>query len=80
MRRTMPKDIDEYIARHSAKDHRLLRQMGATIRRAAPEATENLTFKSPSGTEKCIAYNVLPKMSLYVMRASTFFAGVLPLT
>ena len=48
MPRTMPKDIDEYLERHSKEDQRLLRQMRATIRKAAPEATEKISYRIPT--------------------------------
>jgi uncharacterized protein YdhG (YjbR/CyaY superfamily) len=48
MPRTMPKDIDEYLERHSMEDQRLLRQMRATIRKAAPEATERISYRIPT--------------------------------
>ena len=48
MNRKMPKDIDEYLERHSKEDQRLLRQMRATIRKAAPEATEKISYGIPT--------------------------------
>jgi uncharacterized protein YdhG (YjbR/CyaY superfamily) len=48
MNRKMPKDIDEYLARHSEEDQRLLRQMRATIHKAAPEATERISYGIPT--------------------------------
>lgn len=44
----MPKDIDEYLERHSQQDQRLLRQMRATIGKAAPEATEKISYGIPT--------------------------------
>jgi uncharacterized protein YdhG (YjbR/CyaY superfamily) len=44
----MPKDTDEYIERHSTEDQRLLRQMRTTIRKAAPEATEKISYGIPT--------------------------------
>jgi uncharacterized protein YdhG (YjbR/CyaY superfamily) len=48
MNRQLPKDIDEYIERHSNEDQRLLRQMRATIHHAAPEATEKISYGIPT--------------------------------
>jgi uncharacterized protein YdhG (YjbR/CyaY superfamily) len=48
MNRRMPKDIDEYLARHSKEDQQLLQQMRATIRNAAPEATEKISYGIPT--------------------------------
>ena len=48
MNRKMPMDIDDYIARHSKEDQRLLRQMRATIRKAAPEAAEKISYGIPT--------------------------------
>jgi uncharacterized protein YdhG (YjbR/CyaY superfamily) len=48
MNRKMPQDIDEYIERHSKKDQRLLGQMRATIQKAAPEATEKISYGIPT--------------------------------
>jgi uncharacterized protein YdhG (YjbR/CyaY superfamily) len=48
MNRKMPKDVDEYIARHSHEDQRLLRQMRATIHKAAPDATEKISYGIPT--------------------------------
>ena len=48
MNRKMPKDIDEYIERHSKEDQRLLQQMRATIRHAAPNATEKISYGMPT--------------------------------
>jgi uncharacterized protein YdhG (YjbR/CyaY superfamily) len=48
MNRKMRQDIDEYIERHSKKDQRLLGQMRATIQKAAPEATEKISYGIPT--------------------------------
>jgi len=48
MKRKMPKDIDEYFERHSTEDQRLLRQMRATIQKAAPTATEKISYGIPT--------------------------------
>ena len=43
-----PSDIDEYIERHSNEDQRLLRQMRATIHKAAPGASEKISYGIPT--------------------------------
>jgi len=48
MKRKIPKDIDEYLERHSSEDQRLLRQMRAMIHKAAPEATEKSSYGIPT--------------------------------
>ena len=48
MKRKMPKDIDEYLDHHSSEDQRLLRQMRATIHKAAPEAVEKISYGIPT--------------------------------
>jgi len=48
MKRKMPKDIDEYLERHSSEDQRLLWQIRATIHKAAPEATEKISYGIPT--------------------------------
>ena len=48
MNRKVPKDIDEYLERHSNEDQRLLRQMRATIHKVAPEATEKISYGIPT--------------------------------
>jgi uncharacterized protein YdhG (YjbR/CyaY superfamily) len=48
MKRRIPKNIDEYIERHSSEDRRLLRHMRATIHKAAPEATEKISYGIPT--------------------------------
>ena len=48
MKRKMPKDIDEYLERRSREDQRLLGQMRATIQKAAPEATEKISYGIPT--------------------------------
>jgi uncharacterized protein YdhG (YjbR/CyaY superfamily) len=48
MKRKVPKDIDEYLERHSSDDQRLLRQIRATIHKAAPEATEKISYGIPT--------------------------------
>jgi uncharacterized protein YdhG (YjbR/CyaY superfamily) len=48
MNRKIPKDIDEYLERHSNEDQRLLRQMRARIHKVAPEATEKISYGIPT--------------------------------
>ena len=48
MKRKIPKDIDEYLERHSSEDQRLLGQMRTTIHEAAPEATERISYGIPT--------------------------------
>jgi len=48
MKRKIPKDIEEYLERHSSEDQRLLRQMRAVIHKAAPEATEKISYGIPT--------------------------------
>jgi len=48
MNRKTPKDIDEYLERHSKEDQRLLRQMRATIYKAAPQAIEKISYGIPT--------------------------------
>lgn len=48
MKRKMPKDIDEYLERHSSEDQRLLRQMRVTVQKAAPDATEKISYGIPT--------------------------------
>jgi uncharacterized protein YdhG (YjbR/CyaY superfamily) len=48
VKRKIPKDIDEYLERHSSEDQRLLRQMRAMIHKAAPEATEKISYGIPT--------------------------------
>lgn len=48
MNRKMPQDIDEYLQRHSKGDQRLLEQMRATIHKAAPEASEKISYGIPT--------------------------------
>jgi uncharacterized protein YdhG (YjbR/CyaY superfamily) len=42
------KDIDEYIAQFPAKVQSVLRKVRTTIRRAAPEATETISYQMPA--------------------------------
>jgi uncharacterized protein YdhG (YjbR/CyaY superfamily) len=43
-----PKDIDEYIARFPADVQAILERVRTTIRRAAPEATETISYQMPA--------------------------------
>jgi uncharacterized protein YdhG (YjbR/CyaY superfamily) len=43
-----PKDIDEYIAAFSPEVQKLLEQVRATIHKAAPEATEAISYAMPT--------------------------------
>jgi uncharacterized protein YdhG (YjbR/CyaY superfamily) len=42
------KDIDEYIAQFPAQVQSVLRKVRTTIRRAAPEATETISYQMPA--------------------------------
>jgi uncharacterized protein YdhG (YjbR/CyaY superfamily) len=46
--RTRPKDIDEYIARFPIDVQKLLQQVRATIREAAPDAEEAIAYQMPT--------------------------------
>ena len=43
-----PKDIDEYIARFPADVRTILERVRATIRNAAPEANETISYQMPA--------------------------------
>ena len=43
-----PRDIDEYIARFPADVQAILEKVRATIRTAAPEATERISYQMPA--------------------------------
>ncbi|MDZ7615495.1 MAG: DUF1801 domain-containing protein [Patescibacteria group bacterium] len=43
-----PKDIDEYIARFPADVQAILQKVRATIRTAAPEANETISYQMPA--------------------------------
>jgi uncharacterized protein YdhG (YjbR/CyaY superfamily) len=45
---TKPKDIDEYIASYPIEVQKLLEQMRKTIKKAAPEATEVISYGMPA--------------------------------
>jgi uncharacterized protein YdhG (YjbR/CyaY superfamily) len=48
MRQKIPRDIDESLEWHSREDQQLLRQMRATIHKAAPEAIEKISYGMPT--------------------------------
>ena len=48
VKRKMPKGIDEYLEHRSSEDQRLLRQMRATIGKAAPDAEEKISYGIPT--------------------------------
>lgn len=43
-----PKDIDDYVARFPADVQAILEEVRATIRRAAPEAKETISYQMPA--------------------------------
>lgn len=43
-----PKDIDDYIARFPAEVRRILQKVRTTIRTAAPEAKETISYQMPA--------------------------------
>jgi len=45
-----PKDIDEYIAGHPKEIQKILRQIRATIKKAAPQAEETINYAIPTFT------------------------------
>jgi uncharacterized protein YdhG (YjbR/CyaY superfamily) len=48
MNRKLAKDIDDYVARCPKQVQRLLMQVRRTIRRAAPQATEGISYGIPT--------------------------------
>ena len=48
MQRKLAKDIDKYVAGRPKEVQRLLVQMRQTIRRAAPQATEKISYGIPT--------------------------------
>jgi uncharacterized protein YdhG (YjbR/CyaY superfamily) len=48
--RTAPKDIDEYIARFPDNVRETLEKIRTTIRRAAPDAQETISYQIPTFT------------------------------
>jgi uncharacterized protein YdhG (YjbR/CyaY superfamily) len=49
---TAPKDIDEYIAGFPEDIQELLQKMRATIKKAAPDAEETISYRMPTFTLK----------------------------
>jgi uncharacterized protein YdhG (YjbR/CyaY superfamily) len=45
---TKPRDVDEYITRYPKEVQRLLKQLRATIRKAAPRAGEVISYGMPA--------------------------------
>jgi uncharacterized protein YdhG (YjbR/CyaY superfamily) len=48
MKRKTPKDIDDYLSRYPKHVQRLLTQMRLTIKNAAPQATEKISYGIPT--------------------------------
>ena len=48
--RSAPKNIDEYIAAFSPEVQSILEKIRSTIRQAAPEAKEKISYKMPAFT------------------------------
>lgn len=48
MNREMSKDIDDYVRQYPKDVQRLLTQMRSTIKKAAPEATEKISYGIPT--------------------------------
>src|SRR5690242_17433088 len=48
MNRKTPKDIDDYVNRYPKDVQRLLTQMRLTIKKAAPHATEKISYGIPT--------------------------------
>lgn len=48
MSKKTPKDIDDYISRYPADVQQLLRKMRQTIHKAAPKATETISYGIPA--------------------------------
>jgi uncharacterized protein YdhG (YjbR/CyaY superfamily) len=48
MQRTAIKDVDEYIASFPQKIQRLLKQLRKTIKSAAPDAEESISYQMPA--------------------------------
>jgi uncharacterized protein YdhG (YjbR/CyaY superfamily) len=48
MKTTTPGDIDEYIAMHPPKVRAILRKIRSIIRKAAPQATEKISYRMPA--------------------------------
>ncbi len=50
--KTLPKTIDEYIAGFPQEIQKILQKLRATIRKAAPGATETISYRMPTFTLK----------------------------
>jgi uncharacterized protein YdhG (YjbR/CyaY superfamily) len=50
MRRTEPKDIDAYIAMFAPEVQAILKRVRLTVRKAAPNAQESISYKMPTFT------------------------------
>ena len=50
MKRKLPKDIDDYLTGYPKDVQRLLMQMRSTIKKAAPQATEKISYGIPTFT------------------------------
>ena len=48
MEKTRPKTIDDYISRYPEDVQRLLQRIRLTIRKAAPKATEKISYSMPA--------------------------------
>lgn len=48
MKNAVPKDIDEYIAAFAPEVQDILRRIRSTIRKAAPEARERISYRMPA--------------------------------
>ena len=48
MDRTRPRDIDKYIAGFTKEKQKLLKQLRYTIRKAAPNAQETISYGMPA--------------------------------
>lgn len=50
--KTVPKTIDEYVAGFPVEIQKILQKLRATIRKAAPEAAETISYQMPTFTLK----------------------------
>jgi uncharacterized protein YdhG (YjbR/CyaY superfamily) len=50
--KAIPKNIDEYISGFSPEIQKMLKELRATIRNAAPEAEEKISYQMPSYVQK----------------------------
>ena len=50
MKRKLPKDFDDYLIGYPKDVQRLLMQMRSTIKKAAPQATEKISYGIPTFT------------------------------